>query len=109
MLSIRLTRVGKKKKPSYRLVIMDKRRDPWGKSLENLGTYDPQAKPKAIKLNVERIKFWMSKGAQATPTVWNLLLEQKIVEGKKVKAHPTHKKAATETKPAEKKAEAPAA
>ncbi len=88
MLSIRLTRVGKTKRPSYRLVIMDKRRDPWGKSLENLGTYNPQARPKTIKLNAERIKFWISKGAQATPTVWNLLVDQKIVEGAKRKAHP---------------------
>lgn len=96
MLSIRMTRVGKKKKPSYRIVIMDKRRDPWGKSLENLGTYNPQAKPKAIKLDAERIKFWISKGAQATPTVWNLLVEQKIVEGAKRKAHPSAPKAKEE-------------
>ncbi|OGL74305.1 30S ribosomal protein S16 [Candidatus Uhrbacteria bacterium RIFCSPHIGHO2_02_FULL_57_19] len=109
MLSIRLTRVGKKKKPSFRLVIMDKRRDPWGKSLENLGVYNPQAKPKVIQFKADRINFWMSKGAKPTPTVWNLLVEQKIIEGKKTKAHPTHKKAAAEAKPAEKKEAAPAA
>lgn len=91
MLSIRLSRVGKKKSPSYRLIVTEKTRDPWGKFLENLGTYDPMQKPKKVDFDVERIKHWMSKGAQPTPTVRNLLIDLKAIEGEKVKAHPTHK------------------
>lgn len=96
MLSIRLSRVGKKKMPTYRLIVTEKSRDPWGKFLENLGTLDPMAKPKKIAFNVERIKYWMSKGAQPTPTVRNLLIDMKEIEGEKVKAHPTHKAKAEE-------------
>jgi small subunit ribosomal protein S16 len=83
MLTIRLSRVGKIKQPSYRLLISEKTRDPWGKYLENLGTYNPRVEPPQINFNRERIKYWISKGAQTSNTVWNILLEQKIVEGKK--------------------------
>jgi small subunit ribosomal protein S16 len=96
MLSIRLSRVGKKGNPTYRLIVTEKSRDPWGKFLENLGTLDPMAKPKKIAFDVARIKYWMSKGAQPTPTVRNLLIDMKEIEGEKVKAHPTHKAKAEE-------------
>lgn len=91
MLSIRLSRVGKKSYPTYRLIVTERSRDPWGKFLENLGTLDPIAKPKKIAFNVERIKYWMSKGAQPTATVRNMLIDMKAIDGEKVKAHPTHK------------------
>lgn len=91
MLSIRLSRFGKKKMPTYRLIVTEKTRDPWGKYLEILGTLDPIAKPKKIDFDLERIKYWMSKGAQPSPTVRNLLIDLKAIEGEKVKAHPTHK------------------
>lgn len=94
MLSIRLSRFGKKKMPTYRLIVTEKTRDPWGKYLEILGTLDPLAKPKKVEFDIERIKYWMSKGAQPTPTVRNLLVDLKVIEGDKVKAHPTHKVAA---------------
>ncbi len=81
MLSIRLSRVGKKKRPLYRFVIMDKQKDPWGKSLEILGSRDPRTKVNV--LNADRIKYWISKGAQASESVWNILVDEKIVEGKK--------------------------
>lgn len=89
MLSIRLSRIGKKKEPSYRLLVTEKTRDPWGKHLELLGTHDPIAKK--TDLNVDRIKYWMSKGAQPSATVHNLLVKMKVLEGETVKAHPTHK------------------
>ena len=73
MLSIRLSRVGKKKMPSYRLIVTEKTRDPWGKVLEQLGTYDPLAKPKKVAFDLERVKYWMSKGAQPSATVHNML------------------------------------
>lgn len=81
MLTIRLSRVGKPKQPTYRLVVVPKTSDPWGRSLEILGHYNPRTK--AATLKVERIKYWLSKGAAASATVYNLLVNQKIIEGKK--------------------------
>lgn len=98
MLSIRLSRVGKTKKPSYRLIVTEKTRDPWGKHLEILGNVDPLMTPKKVTLEVDRIKYWLSKGAQPSATVHNLFVDEKIIDAKKVKAHPTHTKAAVEEK-----------
>ena len=99
MLSIRLSRTGKKHQPSYRLIVVDKRRDPWGDYLENLGPYNPMVKPKQINFKADRIKYWIGVGAQPTPTVWNLLLDQKMVTGAKRKAT-AGKKKVEETKKA---------
>ncbi|MFA5854363.1 MAG: 30S ribosomal protein S16 [Patescibacteria group bacterium] len=96
MLSIRLSRVGKKKMPSYRLIVTEKTRDPWGKVLEQLGTYDPLSKPRKIAFDIERVKYWMSKGAQPSATVHNMLVDLKAIESEKTKAHPTHKVTAEE-------------
>lgn len=114
MLSIRLSRVGKKHQPSYRLIVLDKRKDPWGDYLELLGFYNPMVKPKVVQFKAERIKHWLSQGAQPTDTVWNLLVDQELVEGPKRKKHAASKKAAapepkpedkTETQPASASAE----
>ncbi|MBI5654987.1 30S ribosomal protein S16 [Candidatus Uhrbacteria bacterium] len=83
MIIIRLSRVGKAKQPSYRLIVSEKTKDPWGKYLENLGLYNPLAKPPTFDFKADRVKYWISKGAQASDTVWNLLVDQKIVEGAK--------------------------
>lgn len=83
MLCLRLRRVGKKKQPSYRLIVSEKTKDPWGDVLETLGNYQPLAQPPVVSFNVDRIAYWLSHGAQASDTVWNLLLDQKIVEGEK--------------------------
>jgi len=84
MLTIRLSRIGKKKQPSYRLVISEKSKDPWGKYLELLGNFDP--KSKKLDLKIERIKYWLSVGAQTSNTVNNLLLKAGIItEGQKKK------------------------
>lgn len=85
MLTIRLSRVGKNKQPSYRLIVSEKARDPWGKYLENVGFYNPRSNPPEIKFNADRIKYWMSKGAQLSDTVNNLLIGQKIISGDKRK------------------------
>jgi len=85
MITIRLSRVGKKKQPSYRLIVSEKTKDPWGKYLENLGIYNPIANPSVIDFKAERVKYWLDKGAQASDTVWNLLVDQKIVTGEKRK------------------------
>ena len=81
MLAIRLSRKGKKKQPTYRLIVNEKAKDPWGNYLENLGTYNP--KTKELNLKADRIKYWLSKGAQPSNTVWNILVDKGIVEGKK--------------------------
>ena len=107
MLTIRLSRTGKKNKPLYRLIISEKSRDPWGRALEIFGSYNPYSKALAVK--ADRIKYWLSKGAQMSPTVNNLLIDKKIIEGKKVKASKAGEKAEVEAKPAvaaEKPAEA---
>lgn len=85
MLSIRLSRTGKRKQPLYRLVVTEKSQDPWGTYLENLGTYNPRTNPSTIDFKADRIQEWLKKGAQCTDTVWNLLVDQKIVEGEKHK------------------------
>ena len=84
MLTIRLSRVGKKNKPLYRVIISEKHKDLYGNSLEILGSYNPHTKD--LKVNAEKIKYWISKGAGMSDTVNNLLVEKKIIEGKKVKA-----------------------
>jgi small subunit ribosomal protein S16 len=83
MLTIRLTRVGKKKQPQYRFIVSEKARDPWGKALEILGTYDPLRTPSAISVKKERVEYWLGKGAQCSETVWNLFVDQEIVKGEK--------------------------
>lgn len=98
MLTIRLSRIGKKNKPLYRLIICEKSRDPWGKSLEILGSYNPHSKE--LQAKGDRIKYWLSKGAEMSPTVNNLLIGKKIIEGKKVTASKPGKKAAEEAKQA---------
>lgn len=85
MITIRLSRVGKTKQPTYRLIVSDKRKDPWGKYLENLGTFNPRTEPPTIDFKVDRIKYWISKGAQTSETVWNIFVDQKILEGAKRK------------------------
>lgn len=83
MLSIRLTRVGTKKRPVYRIVVMPKHRDPWAKATEILGHYNPRKQPRELVVKADRVKYWLSQGAEATNTVWNLLVDEKIVEGDK--------------------------
>lgn len=78
MLAIRLARIGKKKKPFYRVVVMDKRLPRNGRFVEIVGTYDPLQKPAEVKLNAERIKYWLGCGAQPSDTVRSFLRRQKI-------------------------------
>lgn len=83
MLTIRLARRGKKKQPTYRLIISEKRRDTKGSFLELLGFYLPRTNPPQIQFKADRIRHWLARGAQASDTVWNLLIREKIIEGKK--------------------------
>lgn len=99
MLMIRLARKGKPKQPTYRLIVSEKTKDTHGTFLEELGNYNPRTNPKTINLKVERIQYWLAKGAQSSPTIHNLLVDQKVIDAKKVKASKKGKpnaKAATE-------------
>ena len=83
MLVIRLTRVGKKKQPSYRIVVQEKSKDPWGGAIEQLGHYDPLTDPATLNVKEERVRYWIEKGAQPSDTMWNLLVDRKIIAGEK--------------------------
>jgi small subunit ribosomal protein S16 len=73
LLAIRLTRMGAKKKPFYRIVVTEKRSKRDGRFIENVGYYDPCSNPANIKLNSERVNYWIERGAQPTDTVRNIL------------------------------------
>lgn len=79
MLRIRLNRVGKKKQPFYRIVVMDQRKARNADYVEVVGHYDPRRQPAAIDLKAERIQYWLGKGAQPTDTVRSFLRRQKLV------------------------------
>jgi small subunit ribosomal protein S16 len=70
---LRLTRVGSKKNPVYRIVAADSRSPRDGKFLEIVGRYNPQTDPSTIEFDEERIRHWLSKGAQPSNTVQRLL------------------------------------
>lgn len=78
MVKIRLSRLGAKHKPVYRIVVADEdfKRD--GRFLENIGTYDPKVNPVKLEVKQDRLKFWIGKGAQTTDTVRTLLKAQGI-------------------------------
>ncbi len=78
MLAIRLARIGKTKKPFYRVVVIDKRRPRNGRFVEVVGTYDPLKNPAEVKLKAERIQYWIGCGAQPSDTVRSFLRNQKI-------------------------------
>ncbi len=83
MLAIRLQRVGRKNDPSFRVIVTDSKWKPkTGKFLEILGSYDARKGEPVI--NADRTKHWLSVGAQASGTVHNILVDLKLVEGKKV-------------------------
>ena len=87
MLTIRLQRVGRKNDPSFRVVVVEAARAAkTGNYLEMVGSYDPRTD--RIELNAERIKHWISNGVTLSDTVHNLLISQKIIEGKKINVLP---------------------
>ncbi len=103
MLKIRLKRIGKKKEPHYRFVVSEASKPRDSKTIEEIGNYNPLTKPSTIKIDKERVKYWLSKGAQPTDTVAQILVKQgvfkslkkgsKLSDGKqKKKAKPTEDK-----------------
>ena len=73
MVKIRLKRMGAKKAPFYRIVVADARTPRDGKTLEEIGIYDPTKNPTVLRVDLEAAKKWMEKGAQPTDTVKSLL------------------------------------
>lgn len=88
MLMIRLQRVGRKNDPSYRLVVTEKTNaaKKSGRFLRVLGNYDPRRDHSQV--DAEAVKGWMAKGAKLSPTVHNLLVNLKIIDGKKINVLP---------------------
>lgn len=115
MLKIKLSRIGKRKQPIFRLLIVEQQKDPWGTYIENVGEYNPRSTPKKIQLNEERIKYWLSVGAKPTDSVHNMLVTAGIIKDKKrnvsalgKKARDTKAAAAEEAKKAKMEAAAKA-
>ncbi len=77
---IRLTRLGRKKKPFYRIIVADSESKRDGKFLDILGTYDPLQDPAAIKIDNEKLQDWIGKGALPTTTVKSLIKKAVVSE-----------------------------
>ena len=82
MLMMRLQRVGRKNDPSFRIVVTDKRTGPKSdRHIDRLGSYNP--KMNHVQIDGEKAKEWLAKGVQPSDTLHNILVSQKIIEGKK--------------------------
>src|SRR3989344_7652631 len=93
MLKIRMQRTGRINSPSYRIVVVEHTASPKaGKFVDKVGTYDPKSKQRV--LDAERIKHWISVGAQPSATVHNILVSLGIMEGKKINVLPKYKEPA---------------
>jgi small subunit ribosomal protein S16 len=93
MLMIRLQRVGRKNEPKFRAVLTDSKNGPKsGRVQEIFGSFDSRpGKDRDNKLDGERIKYWISKGAQLSETMHNMLINEKIITGKKINVLPKKK------------------
>ena len=80
MLRIRLTRVGKKKQPSYRIVVADARAPRDGASVDQVGHYNPRTDPPTVVVDADKVRRWLAVGAKPSSTVERLLVAQGVVE-----------------------------
>lgn len=86
MLMIRMQRIGRKNMPAFRIIVTEHTRGPkTGNIVEQVGTYNPKTKERTF--DADRIKYWLSVGAQASDTVHNMLVSEKIISGKKIVKH----------------------
>lgn len=95
MLTIRLQRTGTKNRATFRLVLAESYRAASKQFIEVLGHYNPRSKQFGLK-SEDRLKYWLAQHVHLSPTVHNLLVEKKMVEGKKVKAWQPKKKEGAE-------------
>lgn len=80
MVRIRLKRVGSKKQPAYRIIVADVRAPRDGAFLEQIGRYDPKTDPPTILFDEEKVKVWLSKGAQPSESVARMLKSKGILD-----------------------------
>ena len=80
MVTMRLSRIGSKKRPYYRIVVIDKRRARNGRFLEVVGQYNPLANPVQMEINAERAQYWLAKGAAPSETVRSILRKKDLVK-----------------------------
>ncbi len=80
MVTIRLRRTGKKKQPSYRVVVADSRSPRDGKFIEIVGFYNPVRQPQELEIKADRVRHWMSVGAQPSETVVRLLKRVNVLD-----------------------------
>lgn len=84
---IRFQRIGRRNDPAFRILVLEKTSGPKaGTYVEHIGSYNP--KTKDFKIAEDRLKHWMSVGAQVSPSLFNLLVNKKILEGKKINVLP---------------------
>jgi small subunit ribosomal protein S16 len=83
MMSMRLMRFGAKKKPSYRIVVMDSERARQSQALDTVGTYNPMKEPADVRIDQEKAKYWLGKGVKPSKTVESLL--NRISNARKIK------------------------
>ena len=80
MVKMRLVRMGDKKSPVYRIVVVDARKAATGEYIEKIGFYDPKSEPATLTVDVEKAKEWLAKGGQPTETVRSLLIRSGAME-----------------------------
>lgn len=93
---MRLTRMGDKKNPMYRVIVADSRAPRDGKFVDIVGTYHPKDHENEVKLDVEKAKTWIANGAQPTDTVRGLLVKAGVLEAKPMPAKTNAKKKKSE-------------
>ena len=94
MVKIRLTRMGDKKAPFYRIVVADERAPRDGRFIDIVGTYNPLTNPAEVKVDAEKVATWLKNGAQPTDTVKSILIQQGVIPaGKRPPAKTGGKKA----------------
>lgn len=93
---MRLTRMGDKKSPFYRVIIADSKAPRDGKFIDIVGTYNPLANPAEVKLDNEKVTKWLANGAQPTDTVRGLLVQNGLLEAKPMPAKTNAKKKKSE-------------
>ena len=90
MLAFKLKQIGKKNQRSFRLIVQEKREKLRGLFVEDLGWYNPHTNK--VKVNKERVAYWLKIGVQPTDTTWNLFIREGLIKGKKRSVHKVVKK-----------------
>jgi len=100
VVKIRLKRMGTTKRPVYRLVVADSRSPRDGRFIEAIGFYDPLPNPAVVRIDEEKVRVWMKRGARPSDSARSLLVQQGILAGTQRRTAPAKAAAATEKEPA---------